>query len=274
MPVRVITSTNAGLFANLCDVLRHIIIATDRGDEWFVNWGSESLYYDESKGKNVWNYFFNQPHSADSLRNRTDLYSVQGYAEIPYTGAAFKAKMNAALQLISFKTSVVDIFDQYVAENNIGQHTVGVHYRGTDKYNGAAFGEPASAMPINAELYMTYIQQLLHRNPQFINVFVATDDSRAAQVFKQHNCIIRDNVIRGSDKQSVHANMPGSGYDKGLQVLLDCLILSYCGYLVRSTSNVSSVALFADAELKQVNLNEILCGDIREREYGIESELI
>jgi hypothetical protein len=69
---------------------------------------------------------------------------------------------------------------------------------------------------------------------------------------------------------SIHNNYPEiSGYRKGLEVLVDCFMLSSCGHIIRSTSNVGSAAQFINLDLTHTNINEIELGDFREKEYNL-----
>ena len=77
-------------------------------------------------------------------------------------------------------------------------------------------------------------------------------------------------AFRSYDHVSIHGNYPDiSGYKKGLDVVLDCYILSNCGHLIRSTSNVGSAAQFINLNLTHTNVNMIELGDNREQEYNL-----
>jgi len=84
--------------------------------------------------------------------------------------------------------------------------------------------------------------------------------------------VIYLDAFRSSGNMSIHNNFfEISGYKKGLEVLLDSLILSNCGHLIRSSSNVGAAAQFLNLNLTHTNVNELEAGDCREQEYNLYS---
>lgn len=270
----VITSTNAGFFANLCDVIRHIYMCSD--GYWFVNWGEESLYYDSERGENVFNYFFTQSCNKNMLMY--DHKKVCGYIPIPLTGDAFRDSFNTIFNnYIKFNKDTWEAINKVQGILDVNEKTLGVHIRYTDKLNGAAYGEPASARPIDLEVYIDLVKRRLYIGQKYDSVYLATDDERVSDKFAKifGNKLKMIQAPRSKSDEPIHSghrDIPG--YEKGLSVLIDVMMLSRCGFLIRSTSNVSSFAQFINLDLNHINVNEVLQGDTREHEYGLISQPI
>ena len=277
--MKIIEATNAGFFANLCDALRHIYIAERDGEEWYVNWGPESLYYDESVGLNAFDYFFEQKERPEFSSLHT---YVRGYVDIDVrikgyendlftTGSSFRNTLSRLInEHLKYKHVVNTKYNSIISLIDPGK-TLGVHIRYTDKYNGKAFGEPASAEPIPLKIYIHLAQQCMKYN-MYEHIYLATDCAHAAREFSQvfGSKLVMIQAPRSETNEPIHSGHSHiSGFYKGLSVLLDALVLSRCDYLIRGTSNVSSFAQFIDTNLKHVNLNEVLMGDYREHQYGL-----
>ena len=83
-----------------------------------------------------------------------------------------------------------------------------------------------------------------------------------------------DNIkLRGDGHNAIHTSNRNNGYIKGLESLIDSYILSNCGFLIRSTSNLSSFSMFLNLKLECININEIFRNDIREHEFNIYSKI-
>ena len=277
--ITVIESTEAGFFANFCDVIRHIIRAEERGEKWFVNWTGNSPYYDAGKGINVWEYYFKQPLKYGDILDK-ELRFVRGYCEIDQKGQAFRDKFNEIItKYIHLNDEMQFKVDNFADALNIGPHTIGIHYRGTDKHSGHVFGEPSSARPLPAYRYTDKAKALIdNESYSFTNVFVMTDDEYALGVMRTEMPSINyiANITRGEPHKPVHSRLnnstacdEASGYRRGMEVVLEVFLLSKCGYVIRSTSNVGSTAQFINKDLPHYNINEVWLGDTREQEYGL-----
>lgn len=272
--MRYIESTEAGFFANLCDALRHIYLADLDGESWYVNWGSNSNYFDRAIGPNAFEYFFKQGPKPEGLRVDPDIKIVRGYTEIPVKGFEFRNLFSTLIeQHLKLQDRPREIIESVSSKNNINRSTLGVHVRYTDKFIGSAYGEPSSAEPLPRQLYVNLARHGLTKL-QYENIFLATDDERTADLFIREfgNDLVIIDGPRSKTTEPVHTGHPNvSGHLKGLSVLVDTYLLARCGYLIRGTSNVSSFAQFIENNLNHFNVNEVLMGDNREREYGLSS---
>jgi len=267
--VKIIKGTSKGFFGNVLDAARHISHALKHKSPWYVDW-EHTPYNDPSKGPNAWEYFFINSYlkfpSTDIVGDYTSLELFEG--------CNFRQTMHQLLNnFIRLNKDTKNIIDSTQKKLEIDSQTLGLHIRKTDKRIGYMFGEPQSAIPLDASVYIKYIDQLL---PNYKQLFIASDDmddleTITSHVTKFHNkkvCCI--DAFRSRGSVSIHNNYSNvSGYRKGLEVLTDCYMLSRCGHLIRSTSNVGSTAQFINTSLTHTNINELELGDTREKEFNL-----
>jgi hypothetical protein len=268
--MKVIKGTSKGFFGNVLDVARHISHSLKNNTPWYINWDS-TPYNDITKESNAWEYFFN---------NNTDYTSaaelVQDYTSLELIeGLNFRQTMNYILSnYITVNSNTQNIINDTAERYNIDSTTLGLHIRKTDKTTGHLFGEPQSALPLDVSVYIKYIDNIL---PNFQKLYIASDDiddlTTITDHVRQHHSnkkVIYLDAFRSRGAVSIHNNYSNiSGYRKGLEVLVDCCMLSRCGYLIRSTSNIGSTAQFLNLNLTHTNINEIELGDNRETEYNL-----
>lgn len=269
--MKIIKGTSKGFFANVLDVARHISHTIRDNIPWYVDWDN-TPYNDSVYGDNAWEYYFINPSKiSDSFQICSDYTSLE-YME----KKNFRETMNLILkEHIKLNSSTEFLSNNIASENNIDTKTLGIHIRKTDKHNWRSFGEPESAKPLDIHYYKKYIDRHIK---DYNNVYIAADDINELTHLKKyiHDKYNKETVFidafRSNNNLSIHGNYPNiSGYRKGLEVLIDCLNLSKCGFLIRSTSNVGSAAQFLNLSLQHVNINEIELGDNREEEYNLRS---
>mmetsp|Transcript_89955 Transcript_89955/g.270387 ORF Transcript_89955/g.270387 Transcript_89955/m.270387 type:complete len:144 (+) Transcript_89955:3-434(+) len=121
--------------------------------------------------------------------------------------------------------------------------------RGTDKYIGAG--------KIGPEQYFPLIDAYLAANEGAgkgsVKIYLATDDSgyEAALLAKYGDRVSQQvGVERASGNDAVWmAHSAEGSHRRGLNVLLDTLMLAKCDYLLKSNSAVSEFALYFNANL-------------------------
>jgi len=262
-------SRNAGFFAELTTVIRHIKKVRDENKSIYIDWNkSNSLYYDIDYGENVWEYFFEKIDG--HLTPEID-YILNDYIPIkPIEGLNVRETFNKIyIDNIKLNQQTKNIIEQNL--KLVNNKTLGLHLRKTDKFLGSFFNEPMSA-PIEDELVFNIVDEKLNNHNK---IFLATDCSQTYNKFKTRygNLVINLDRIRGNGTQSIHTSNREKGYKKGLECLIDSYILSNCGFLIRSTSNLSSFSMFLNLELDCININEIYRNDKREHEFNIISKI-
>lgn len=269
--MREIRSSGKGFFACVCDTLRHIRKCEIDSDPYWINWGKESLFYDATKGENVWEYFYQQPCSPEP--SAVDIV-VADYTDVPEKGEKFRPLMNRMItDYIRHNAEVT----QYLVPFRTGwprdKKVLGVHIRFTDKYIWRNFGEPDSAKPIDINTYLDVTQRALDTK-DLDWIFLASDNVESIDAFNKRfgKRLMFINGPRGTGCTSIHGGLKDvSGFKKGVSVIADVEGLSMCDYLIRSSSNVSKFAQYINLDLEHLNLNEVLQGDKRDRDTGFTS---
>ena len=189
---------------------------------------------------------------------------------VPYDNMDMRETFNFVFnKYIKINTTTKNLIKDQV--KFVDQKTLGVHIRKTDKFLSQKFNEPMSH-PVDDNLVYGLIDKKLD---SFDKIFLATDCEDTYNSYKKRygNLIIENERIRGRGEKAPHTSNNSNGYKKGLESLLDCYILSNCGFLIRSTSNLSSFSMFMNLQLDCININEVYRNDTREHEFNIYSKL-
>ncbi|UAB78976.1 hypothetical protein INR77_04565 [Erythrobacter sp. SCSIO 43205] len=100
-------------------------------------------------------------------------------------------------------------------------------------------------------------------------IFLATDDQRAIALFQEHysDRVIFQDCLRSTDGTSIHGHydtgVEGSPYLKGLEVMIDALLLARCDHLIRTHSRVTCFTLCWNTALSYTDLELELFGENR-----------
>jgi hypothetical protein len=147
----------------------------------------------------------------------------------------------------------VDVFyDQYMNGHNI----CGVHVRRTDSTD-----DPLKRPPL-LDAYFREIDRYfkfskdIETSPN-VKILLATDDASVIQIFKdkyKDNLLLFDSV-KSENGMALHLRKDLNKAKLGEEVLVECLLLSQCDFLVHSRSNVSSVALYFNPDLDHIYIN-------------------
>ena len=149
--------------------------------------------------------------------------------------------------------------------HNFSHNTLGVHIRLTDKHNCTRFGEPITGKPVEIGKYKEHIDGYLNKYSK-AKIYLATDDKECLEemINTYGSRLIYKDAIRSKGEESVHHHLEGNNYQKGRDVLVDCLALSKCNHLIKGISNVALVAMFFNIDLTCETLNSIYNNDTRE----------
>jgi len=263
-------SRNAGLFAEITTVIRHLKKIKDENKKIKIDWnGSNSLYYEKEYGENVWEYYFEQID--DNVENEKIDYVLSDYIPISnIENLNIRETFNYYFKnFIRLNEKTNKIIEEEIKKVN--KKTLGIHIRKTDKFLGQMFNEPM-AIPIDdSKVFELIDNKIIY----YDNIFLATDCEYTYNSFKEKykDILIENKRIRGNGIKAIHTDNKNNGYKKGLEALIDSYILSNCGFLIRSTSNLSSFSMFLNLDLDCININEIFRNDKREYEFNLISKL-
>lgn len=268
--MKIIRSLSLGFFADFITAIRHISVCEKDNEPWFVYWGPESLYYDSEKQGNAWEYYFENPNKWSAGQNVANVPDL-----VLKDNLNFRDSMNYYIS--KFITLKKDVAEQITANEKGFKDILGLHLRRTDKHEAfIKHGEPISSIPVELEKINEVVEKTLTKK-KLNKIYLATDDNESFNFFKSKygKDIISINAFRSTGNESIHHSHKNvSGYKKGLDAVLDSWFLSKCSFLIRSSSNLSSTALFLNNSLKQINVNEVLKDDKRDHEFNLISESI
>lgn len=208
-----------------------------------VDFMADGLYYEPAAGPNWWEYYFEpvcvgvDTHAA---RRTVPAWQHDFFAE--HTEREMSRTIAASLMVryVRAKRVVQDQVEQFWRDHLQNASVIGIHYRGTDK------SEEAPAIPYDA-LVMAVREALPAADAGPWKLFAATDE----QAFLDHlvtvfpRKVFYREVRRSVDGKPVHKT-PGDGFQKGLDAVVDCFLLSRCGRLVRTASNLGLVATYVN----------------------------
>jgi hypothetical protein len=224
-------------FATVLGLLEHVERWRDRYAGLRVDFAEQGLYYDPPAGPNWWNYYFEPLALGSAAEGRPRVLSDD---ELFYFARRVERTMprerGFALidRYIRPRRDLRDKVDAYVRANFDGAFVVGIHYRGTDKF------EDAPRVPYGHVHAAVLAAIAVARRDRF-RLFVATDE----QAFRDYvmnlfpgkvHCL---EMYRSADGRPIDVTNDDGNYKKGQNAVLDCLLLSRCDYLVRTASNLS-----------------------------------
>ncbi|QKQ24998.1 hypothetical protein [Candidatus Reidiella endopervernicosa] len=266
----------------------------------FGSWSENgsNAYYDPEYGENTWDYYFEPVAGVtyedverrlvdpdDSLQGgdlhrltNSELWHLHAGDErsvFAYPYGVFKDKVeldeawyrdnreraHAVIQkYIHLKPHLVELLESFVERLFAGHKVLGIHMRGTDK--GTADSATQLMKIIPPKQYFPYIDRYVLENPE-CKIFVATDQ---VQYLDEMRTRYGDRVLSldvSRSRRSINAfqqRKQGSGYIKGEEVLLDCLLLSRCDFLLKCCSAVGEFAIYFNPELPCIDLNHEMMG--------------
>lgn len=220
-----------------------------------VNFGSAGhlgTYYEASKGQNWWEYYF-EPIYAGSDEGSHILTTVNGPQGQDFAMLIeFHTLRKEAFQLIKkhikIKQHVKEIVNEFINSHFQNYTVIGVHYRGTDKECEA----PRAAYE---DMLAPIEEAKMILNTEDFLVFVATDEKAfLAYMMEQYpDRVIYYDSIRSSGNSAVHATSRHK-YKKGEDALVDCLLLSRCDYMIKTSSNLSLAAAYFNPKMPMVHV--------------------
>lgn len=252
-----------GFFALFRILLKYLAYADRFGFYPVVEWSREIPYAEEETicgTLNPFEYYFEQPMGI-SVKEVKQSYNVFQSEEIHVTDFFLDKEIEGGedgyLMSEIFLSKLSEIAGKYIRLNQWTEQymqkeiacllrdkkTVGVHVRGSDYKSG--YNNHPTIVPV--EEYLQEAKKLFSSG-RYEQVFLATDDDQALQLFKNtfgEKLVYFRDVVRTSGKTSVafsEASREKHKYLLGLEVLRDMLSLTACDGLVAGISQVSNCA--------------------------------
>lgn len=253
--------------------------------------GGPNPYYDESLGPNVWDYFY-EPIGVSStelpaLVESSTVYTLNSASELarlyrwepkswcmnPY--GYFRSVKNMAdgdypsdwwqIQrerarvflddgTVRFNAPILDQVKKFVDEN-FSEEMLGLQLRGSDKFD---FGTgPNLARKVLPAEYFGWIDRYLAEHPKCSRIFVATDQRQWLTVLEEAYpgkiVSFSEWSLSDSDENNFHLAQQKSA--RGIEVLVDVLLLSNCKFILKCHAAVGEMALVLNPNLGFLDMN-------------------
>jgi hypothetical protein len=217
-----------------------------------VDFGEHGLYYEPPRGRNWWRYFFEPLRIGDgegAVARRVADWQHDAFAQQVELAMDRRQAADLTRRHVRVRPEILEAAETHWQRMTGGDAIVGVHYRGTDKWEGrpvVSFDSVADA-----------IERAMHGHRRW-RLFVATDEQACIDYLDAafNGRVSFLPMERSHDRRPLHKT-PGSGFHKGQTAVLDCLLLSRCTHLVRTDSNLSLFATFFNPQLPVTLLNEM-----------------
>lgn len=220
-------------------------------------------YHDHSRGSNWWEQYFkpitiNQTPSTAQTNNSimtSTITNLEYLKNLGFYACNENFSRERAFYLISkyikIHTPIQEYIDSIIEHEFKNHFVVGIHYRGTDKMY--------EAREISyQDIYDTIEEEIHTHSTQPYKIFIATDDQLFLNdIAAKFNSTFALPMHRSTNENPVHLGaQPVSPYQRGLEALLDCVLLSQCNVLIIKTqSNLSSSASDFNPNVPIIMLN-------------------
>jgi SAM-dependent methyltransferase len=229
-----------------------------------VDFQNQGLYYEPAFGPNWWGYYFEPLNLGTSEGAIIDYSSPFETGRISYLGETglSRDRVNELIsKYIRVKPEIQNLVDQFAAEKFSGKYVIGVHYRGTDKFqydsNSISYEDLSSSIQnfVNEKGLKDYV------------IYLATDEDACLNYMRQifQEKLLFQDCLRSSDKTPIHYfnQKNTSPYKLGKEAMIDCLLLSKSNHLIRTCSYLSLVSTFFNPHLTETLLNKRKCGSYK-----------
>lgn len=211
-----------------------------------VDFRDHGLYYDPAVGTNWWEYYFEPVEIAPArhaTRRIVPTWQHDAFAEFVELEMPRAVAAGILARHIRIKESMRNQVDRYWLEQADGAHVIGIHYRGTDKWEGAP--------PVPYDVVAATVREALQAaGATRWKVFVATDEHALLDhmLAAFPGRVLYRQMRRSADGRPIH-KMPGDGFRKGEDAVIDCLLLSRCAQLIRTDSDLGLFSTFFNPAL-------------------------
>lgn len=239
----------SGFFATFASVLGALNMY-DQGSYAGIKVTLDSqIYRDPKKGPNWWNYFF-KPITLGDPTKEPYTFTFDDTHHLITTGLNLTRTRAKELidRYIHIKPEIEHEVNEFIAQNFSHCFVIGLHYRGTDK-----IAEAPRVSYEKAISDINWIIGLLHLEGANFKIFVASDEQEFVDFINRcyPGRIINTNFIRSTNNIALHSGMYyQSNFQKGKEALLDCLLLSRCGFLIRTESCLSKISEYFNPHLQ------------------------
>jgi hypothetical protein len=204
-----------------------------------VDFADHGLYYEDSAGPNWWTYYFEPLEIGEAAPEwPVPDWLHDGCAEAVELTMPRERAAALLRQHVRVRGPLERDVDRYWREQVGACGAIGVHYRGTDKWEGAP------VVPLD-RVASAVGAALDAAGPAATRVFLATDEQACLDYLRARfpDRLLALDLPRSTDGSPLHKR-PGHGFQKGYDAMMDCLLLARCARLVRTDSDLGLFASF------------------------------
>jgi len=217
-----------------------------------VDFERKGLYYQKKYGPNWWNYYFEPiAFSSDHLKKKD--FTIKQPQMSSFIESYDREKNSKLInKYIHVKKHILDKVESFVLDNFGSKYVIGVHYRGTDK--------ACEAPRVEYSVALNEIKKHISKNTlKNYLIFLATDEQQFVDYLerKLKGKIIKYNCHRSQNNEAIHF-YGNDKYKIGEEAIIDCLLLSKCNFLIRTSSNLSLCSTFFNPKLPVLELSKRL----------------
>ncbi len=154
-----------GMFAQLNFCLYMARYVESSGQCLKITLSSEN-YIDPDHGPNWFDYFFFHKNSETGRRKPLKIWD-NSQLPLTWSGLGLKDANRIFFSQFGVRSEILQAVDDFVQKNGVGKHTIGVHYRGTDKSIEAA--------PVEIAVALDKVRSAVSSGGDWRNIFVASD---------------------------------------------------------------------------------------------------
>jgi len=248
-----------GLFAHL-EYFLEIALHCEQHNLTPCFMSTSPQYVDSQRGSNWFEYFFTNlqlsAEDEDKIKHgEVPICRIEGIRQLglpqnydSYLNLRIAPKL--VRKYIGVKSEILGKVNGFCESYLKNKSVLGVHYRGTDK--------SGEASPVPYPDFVRAIDNFLEHNRRFNCLFVSSDEQRFIDFIEnefKHTLPVfyHDDHERSKTKIAVHRSNSGDRYRKAEEAVLNCLLLSKCGALIKTASFLSGWSKLFNPDLP-VNL--------------------
>ena len=254
-----ILAGRCGFFGNMFMTLNGIRLCEVAGVAARPYWGRQSLFYDPARGGNAWDYYFQPVQTTPSAAGpdgRQASFKPGADSIYPrYSDMGVRHSYHECIRRhVRLREEIADDLQRRQRDLFGGRPVLGVHMRFTDATAGYELRKTKAMQE-----YFAAVDARLERLPDAV-IFAATDSVQAVAAVRERygGRTVALDAIRSDSDVSIHghydAGVPGSPYQKGLDVVLDAHLLAGVDHLVRINSRVTAYSLCLNPRLTFTNV--------------------
>ncbi|MBI5274185.1 MAG: hypothetical protein HY860_03935 [Chlamydiales bacterium] len=265
-----------GVFHNFMNVIgfldyceQHKII------NYMVDFSDKGHYYDKEIGPNWWQYYFEPiEHKSNLVKllwplKRTKKRMSSDKMAVFVKTVEFQMPRYRANEIIKkyikVKPALLTEIDMFTQQHFQSHFVIGIHYRATDKTTTMqGYAEHEASFVPYAQIFATIDNYIQEHHLTDYRLFVATDSEDFLNAIKkQYGPIVAyTNSIRSIDGSPLHYNVKNVSnhyyYLQGKETVIDCILLSKCDFLIKTSSNLNLCSCFFNPNLPFISLNDRL----------------